>query len=142
MSDSRTPRERLDSLLTGLEDEVLRSDQTGQPLADEGVSTENVAAMRSNIESLIHARAGDPGRRRESLRGEGAGAKGAKAKVAQTMERLRRWAGMAQGGRATTAAPRVRMAFAGKRSEKVGKTARNATRHHRGGSDGPGDEDC
>ena len=140
MSGSRTPRERLDALLAGLEDEVLRSDQTGQRLVDEGVATENVETMRSSIESLIHARAGGPERRQESLRGDGA--KGAKAKVAHTLERLGRWAGVAQGGGATSAAPRVRMAFSGERSKKVGKTARNTTRHQRGGSDGTGDDDC
>ena len=140
MSNSRTPKERLNALLAGLEDEVLRSDQAGQRLADEGVATENVGAVRSSIESLIHTRAGGPEQRQESLRGDGT--KGAKAKVAQAMERLGRWAGVAQGSGTTSVAPQVRMAFSGERPAKVRKTARNATRHQRGRSDGTKDEDC
>ena len=142
MSNNRIPRERLDALLAGLEDEVLRPDQTGQRLADEGVATENVGVMRSSIESLIHARTDGPERRQESLRGDSDGAKGTKTKVARAMERLGRWAGVAQSGGATSAAPQVRMAFSGEPSEKVGKTARNAARRQRGGSDGTRDEDC
>ena len=91
MSDRRTPRERLDALLAGLEDEVLRAQRTGQRLADEGVATEDVGAMRSAIESLIHARTDDPEPRPEPLRG--ADAPGAKARVTQAMQRLGRWAG-------------------------------------------------
>ena len=139
MSDSKTPRERLDALLAGLEDEVLRSHRTGQLLADEGVATEDVGAMRSAIESLIHARTGNPERRLEPLRG--AGAPGAKAKVAQAMERLGRWAGAVHGGGAGGAAPEARMAFSGEPSEKLGKTARKATRRRRGGSDRDGHKD-
>ena len=140
MSDSKTPRERLDALLAGLEDEVLRSHLTGQRLADEGATTEDVGAMRSAIESLIHARTGDPERRLEPLRG--AGAPGAKARVAQAMERLGRWAGVSQGEGTGGAAPRVRMAFSGEPSEKAGKTARKATRRQPGGSDGAEHKDC
>ena len=139
MSDSKTPRERLDALLAGLEDEVLRSHPAGQRLADEGVTTEDAGAMRSAIESLIHARTGDPERRLEPLRG--AGAPGAKAKVAQAMERLGRWAGAVQGGGAGGAAPEARMAFSGEPSKKLGKTARKATRRQRGGSDRGGHKD-
>lgn len=133
MSDSKTPRERLDALLAGLEDEVLGPHPAGQHLADEGVTTEEAGAMRSAIESLITARTGASGRQQEPLRG--AGAIGTKAKVAQVMERLGRWAGEARSGRVGTAAREVRMAFSGEPSEKVGKTARKATRHQRGESD-------
>ena len=141
MSDSRTPRERLDALLAGLEDGVLRPDQAGQRLADEGVAAEDVRAMRSAIESLIHARAGGPERRQEPLRGDGDGASGAKARVAQVMERLGRWVGVVQDEGAGGAAPEVRMAFSGEPSEKAGKTARKATRRQPGGSDGAGHKD-
>ena len=142
MSDSRTPRERLDALLTGLEDEVLRSDQTGQGLADEGIATETAGAMRSGIESLILARAGGTEPRPGSLRGDGS--REVKAKAAQAMERLGRWTGMGRDGHATSAPLRVRMAFSGERSEKVGQTERNATRRRRaqGEAGGTWDEDC
>ena len=139
MSDRRTPRERLDALLAGLEDEVLRAQRTGQRLADEGVATEDVGAMRSAIESLIHARTDDPEPRPEPLRG--ADAPGAKARVTQAMQRLGRWAGAVQGGGAGGAVPEARMAFSGEPSEEIGKTARKATRRPRGGSDRGGHKD-
>ena len=139
MSDSRTSRERLDALLAGLEDEVLRSHRTGQRLADEGVAREDVGAMRSAIESLIHARTGDPERRPEPLRG--AVAPGAKARVVQAMQRLGRWAGAVQGGDVGGEMPEARMTFSGEPSEEIGKTARKATRRQRGGSDRGGQKD-
>ena len=55
MSGARWPRERLDALLSGLEDEVLRSEQTGAAPADEGVAVEDAGPLRSAIESLIRA---------------------------------------------------------------------------------------
>ena len=126
MTDSRTSRERLDALLAGLEDEVLRSDRTGGRLADEGGGAEDVGAMRSAIESLIRPHVGD--------------APGAKAKVTQAMARLGRWAWVVQDGGPLAAAPRVRMAFSGK--AKVGKTARKPTRRRRGESVGAEHKDC
>ncbi len=140
MSDSRTPRERLDALLAGLEDEVLRADWARQHLAEESVATENVGDMRASIESLIHARTGAAQRQREPLHDAGDGTKGAKAKVTHAMERVRRWAGVEQDGRVASAEPRVRMAFSGEPSEEVGQTARNATRRQRGKPDAAGNE--
>ena len=135
MTDSRTPRERLDTLIAGLEEEVLRSDRTGRRLADEGGSAEDVAAMRSDIESLIEARGGS-----EPLRPADAGASGPSSKVAQAMQRLGRWSGVVQGRGLSAATPQVRMAFSGK--AKVRRSARKLTRGGRGGSVGAGQEDC
>ena len=114
MSESRTPVERLDSLLAGLEDEVLTSE------ADKDVSAEQLATMRSEIEALIAA---SVGRAEERERGRDAGAPTveARVKVTRAMERLGRWAGKGALGREPGASPRVRMAFSGGRPEKGGK---------------------
>ena len=55
MSDVRKEQQRLDALLTGLEDEVLRSDEAGAA---------DVQARRASIESLIEARGAATGRGR------------------------------------------------------------------------------
>ena len=137
MTDRGSPKERLDALLAGLEDEVLRSSRTGQDLAEEGGCAEDAAAMRSGIEAVIQTRMND-GRRGSEPVHAAAGTSG-RSKVAQAMQRLRRWTGEVQG-RGLHAAPQVRMAFSGK--SKVGKTARKPTRRGRGGSAGAGQKDC
>ena len=115
MRDSRTPVERLDSLLAGLEDEVLTSE------ADRGVSAEQLATMRSEIEALIGASVGRA-EERELGRGAGAPTVGTRAKVARAMEKLGSWAGISAPGRGPVASPRVRMAFSGDRPEKGRKS--------------------
>lgn len=111
MSESRTPVERLDSLLAGLEDEVLTSE------ADRDVSAEQLATMRSEIEVLIGASVGRA-EERELGRGARAPTVGTRAKVARAMERLGSWAGISAPGRGPGASPRVRMAFSGDRPKK------------------------
>ncbi len=120
--------ERLDALLTGLEDEVLQSGQTGQHLVDEGIATETTRAMRASIESLILAREGDFEPRLGAPRSDHS--EGVKAKVALVIERLGRWAILGQDGQTTSMARRVRMAFSGERPQKT-RTEREATRHLR-----------
>ena len=94
MSESRTPVKRLDSLLAGLEDEVLTSE------AEKDVSAERLATMRSEVEALIVASV-DRAEEREPGRGAGAPTVGARVKVARAMERLGSWTGaIAPGGRA------------------------------------------
>ena len=115
MSESRTPVERLDSLLAGLEDEVLTSE------ADKDVSAEQLATMRSEIEALIGASVGRA-EERELRRGASAPTVGTRAKVTRAMERLGSWAGIGAPGRGPGASPRVRMAFSGDRPEKGRKT--------------------
>ena len=141
MNDDRTPGERLDALLTALEDEVLRLDQSGRQLVDESIGTEDIGAIRARMESMIHARTGDPGRRPEPLHGVGDGA-GAKVSVVQVMQRLGRWAEAVQGGGAGGAVPEARMAFSGESSERPGKIARKTTRRERDGSDDGEHRDC
>ena len=69
-------------------------------------------------------------------RNDAVGIEGAKSRVTQAMDRLRRWTGVTSG----SAAPRVRLAFSGERSEKAGKSARESAPPRAAGPDG-GDED-
>ena len=124
MSESRTPMERLDSLLAGLEDEVITSE------AEKNVSAEHLATTRSEIEALIGASV-DRAEEREPVRGAGAPTVGTRAKVARAMERLGSWAGASAPGGGPGALPRVRMAFSGDRPEKGRKS--------KGGDAGRGD---
>ena len=113
MSNNGTPAERLDALLGGLEEEVLRS---------EGAGTTSVEAMRFSMEALIETEL------RASERRVGSPQKvDAKGKVATAMERLGRWAGMVQGA-ARSARPRVRMAFSGEREPSEGGRRRDVGR--------------
>ena len=73
--------------------------------------------------------------------GSGEDTGGARAKVTQAMGRLGRWAGVMQGGDRSGALPQVRMAFSGKPSEELGKTARKATRRRDAGGDSAGHKD-
>ena len=115
MSESRTPVERLDSLLAGLEDDVLTSD------AEKDVPAERLTTMRSETEALIRASV-DRAQEREPGRGAGAPAVGARAKVARAMERLGSWAGASAPGGGPGASPRVRMAFSADRPDKGRKS--------------------
>ena len=101
MNDTRNAQERLDALLTGLEDEVIRG---------EGDVGTDVEAMRAEMAALIEAHAGD-GRQRGALPKAG----DVKARVASAMELLGRRAGISEVGSRRPAAPRVRMAFSGER---------------------------
>ena len=107
--------ERLDSLLAGLEDEVLTSE------AEKDVSAERLATIRSEVEALIRAGV-DRAEERELGWGAGAPTAGARAKVARAMERLGSWAGASAPGGGPGLSPRVRMAFSGDRPEKGRKS--------------------
>lgn len=100
MSNDRTARERLDALLSELEEEILETVDI--------VSTD-VAAMRSLVESAVDNRM-DAGKGRDASPGRMTLAKG---KVESTVERLDRWTGLGQRA-VRLSAPRVRMAFSGK----------------------------
>ena len=106
MNDTRNARERLDALLSGLEEEVIRG--------EERVSGD-VGAMRSRMEALIEAHAFAAGQAEPSPK-----AGDVKGKVASAVELLGRWAGIGQGGARRPAMPRVRMAFSGEREEPEG----------------------
>lgn len=125
MSESRTSVERLDSLLAGLEDEVLTSE------AEKNVSAERLATMRSETEALIRASVDHRAQEREPGRGTGAPTVGARATVARAMERLGSWTGASVPGGRPGASPRVRMAFSGDRPDKGRKS--------KGGDPGRGD---
>ena len=104
MNDGRNPRERLDALLSGLEEEVIRGEA--------GV-TGDVGAMRAQMDALIEAHAQAAGR--QAQRSPKAG--DWKGKVASAVELLGRWAGIGETGGRRTAMPRVRMAFSGERED-------------------------
>ena len=111
MSESRTPVDRLDSLLLGLENEVLTS------AAEKEVSAERLATMRSEIEVLIRASV-DRVEERKPGRGAGAPTVVAKATVTRAMERLGSWVGASAPSDGPGASPRVRMAFSGDQPER------------------------
>ena len=115
MSESRTPVERLDSLLAGLENEVLTSE------AEKDVPAERLATMRSETEALIRASV-DRAEEREPGQDASAPTLGAKATVARAMETLGSWAGTSAPGGRPGASPRVRMAFSGDRPDKGRKS--------------------
>ena len=113
MSNDTMARERLDALLTELEEDILENGD---------IVSADVAAMRSLVESAIENHMGvgkqrDVSPERMTL---------AKEKVTTTMERLGRWTGMGQGV-AQPSAPRVRMAFSGKNDES--QRARRRGKH-------------
>ena len=115
MSKSRTAVERLDSLLTGLEDEVLTSE------TEKDISAERLATMRSEIEVLIEASV-DQAEEQERRRSADAPTAGTMAKVARAMERLGSLAGASALDDGPGVLPRVRMAFSGNRPERRRKS--------------------
>ena len=124
MNETRKPHERLDALLTGLEEEVLRR---------KDASTTDIGAMRSSMELLI---VGIMDPKEESPRA----VVDVKGKLAGAVERLGRWANMVQGySRADI--PRVKMAFSGKQERPVRRSGRRGARTGRsskGNTDGQG----
>ena len=93
--NNRTARERLDAVLTELEQETVTT---------EDVVATDVAAMRSLIESAIENRARAETERSEAPDRVTAG----KGRVASSIERLGRLAGIGQGA-GQPSAPRVRI---------------------------------
>ena len=95
MNNSKKAMERLDSLLMDLEDDVLRSEP------EKDVSSERMAAMRSEIETLIQA---NVERIDEPRRGESTGVL---APAGRTMKCI----GRSEGETGRAASPRCDMAF-------------------------------
>ena len=123
MSNDRMARERLDALLTELEEDILENGD---------IVSADVAAMRSLVESAIENHMGvgkqrDVPPERMTL---------AKEKVTTTMERLGRWTGMGQGA-VQPSAPRVRMAFSGKndKSQRERRRGKHPDRDVKGRND-------
>ena len=115
MSDTRNARERLEALLTGLEDEVMRG---------EGCVDTDVTGMRAEMEALIGKHLGATGRAEAAASGAG----DARGKVADAVERLGRWAGAGQSAMRAALGPRVRMAFSGERESSEGGRRRDVGR--------------
>ena len=111
MSDKQNARERLDALLTGLEDEVVR---------DEAVAATDVETMRLEIEGLIEGHVPGSGVAPVAARKTGH----VKQKAPGVMELLGRWAGLGQGAGRRGATPRVRMAFSAERERAEGGSDR------------------
>ena len=139
MSETRTATERLDAMLAGLEDGVLRKGAADQVEMEETGAREGVETIRSDIEALIRSLS-RPATGREPGRGVGVHALGvkAKAKVAETMARLGRTVGLGPHAGGESAAPRVRMAFSGARSETGEKEERKEARRRKGVPDDEG----
>lgn len=100
MSNTRNARECLDTLLTGLENDVMRG---------EGTVVTDVEAMRAEIAELIERRMDASVARGERPATEGT----LKDRSVGVVELLRRWAGIGQGDIRSAGVPRVRMAFSG-----------------------------
>ena len=107
MSDKQNARERLDALLTGLEDEVVH---------DEAVVATDVDTMRLEIEGLIEGHVPGSGVAPVAARKTGH----VKQKAPGVMELLGRWAGLGLGGGRRGATLRVRMAFSAEREGAEG----------------------
>ena len=122
MSNDRTARERLDALLTELEEETL---------AKEDIVSTDVAATRSLIESAIekHMRA-------ETTRSVAPGRlTAAKGKVASSMERLGRLTGIGQGGITAVGATTPDSFLRDERQVATGASARRAPESRREGTE-------
>ena len=116
MNDTRNAGERLEALLTGLEDEVMRG---------EGCVDTDVAGMRAEIEALVKKH-GDVA---VDVETGTPGVGGVKDKVIGVVELLGRWAGIGQSGARGAAVPRVRMAFSGEReAERRNRAEREGER--------------
>ena len=102
MNDKGSAVERLDALLTALEDEVMRS----------GESYDNdVEPLRTQIATAIKQRVGVGSSKAAALKRTEDGKVG-------VVELLARWAGITRDGARRTSLPaRVRMAFSGERDQ-------------------------
>ena len=132
MSTTSKPRDRLEALLTGLEDEVLQMDDRAALSPDEGGATMDIDGLRLSMESAIASAMDVTERRRESLHHA---RKGPKGKVARALELLERWGGAKQDKSRPTGVPQVRMAFSGKREPADGEAANRRSLRRRRGSE-------
>ncbi|MYJ96805.1 MAG: hypothetical protein F4053_14865 [Proteobacteria bacterium] len=111
MSNDRPARERLDALLTELEEDVLET---------EDILPTEVAAMRSLAESAIENHMGT----RQGPNASPDGVTLAQGNVTAAMERLGRWTGMGESADWQIAPP-VRMAFSGENAKSQRKRGRS-----------------
>ena len=132
MSTTSKPRDRLEALLTGLEDEVLQMDDRAALTPDEDGATMDIGELRLSMESAIASAMDVTERRRESSHHA---RKGPKGKVARALELLERWGGAKQDKSRPTGVPQVRMAFSGKREPADGEAANRRSLRRRRGSE-------
>ncbi len=111
MSDTRNPRERLDALLCGLEDEVMH---------DEGVVATDIGSMRSEIERLIDEHLETPNVAQLTDGEMGS----VEQRAPGVMALLSRWARLGRSGRRGRAPLRARMAFSAEREGSGDSRAR------------------
>ena len=114
MNENRKARERLDALLTALEDEVL-SENTQLP--------SDVGTLRTEIEELILEHRESPGQNATNAAGTVV-----KNKVADAIELMGRWFGLHKHSSPSEIGKRVSMAFSVDR-EKVPNKGRFSSKH-------------
>ena len=130
MSTTSKPQDRLEALLTGLEDEVIRMDDRAALSPDEDGATTDIGELRLSMESVIASAMDVTERQRESSQHT---RKGQEGRVGRALEFLGRWGGVKKRESRPTGVPQVRMAFSGKQ-EPTGEQAANrrSRRRHRG----------
>ena len=128
MSTTSKPQDRLEALLTGLEDDVLRLDDRAALSPDEDGATTDIGELRLSMESAIASAMDVTERQRVSSHHA---RKGPKGKVARALELLERWGGVKRGEKRSTGVPQVRMAFSGKREPTGEETANRRPRRRR-----------
>ena len=130
MSTTSKPGDRLEALLTGLEDEVLRMDDRPALSPDEDGATMDIDGLRLSMESAIASAMDVTERQRDSSHHA---RKGPTGKVARALEFLGRWGGVRQDESRPTGVPQVRMAFSGKREPTDEETIDRQSRRSRRG---------
>ena len=141
MTMAKKPWERLDALLSALEEDDLRSEEAGW-ITGAGESGAEAQETQAVIESAIRARLASVARSADAPRRGNAEARGVGAKVTEALERLGQWAGIRKGRRVAGALSEVRMAFSGERKRKRGHSERRPAQDHRGeDSEGSGNGD-
>ena len=132
MSGTRKPRNRLEALLTGLENEVLQMEDSAAISPDEDGAAMDIGELRFSMESVVASALDVTERRRESLHRAGEGPRGT---VARALELLGRWEGVKQDESRPSRVPQVRMAFSGKRESTGGETNNRQSRRSRRGTE-------
>lgn len=130
MTMTKKPWERLDALLSALEEDFLRTQDLG-PTAEPKDGTE-AQETRAVIESAILTRAARVAGSVDAGRRKGTDTRDAGSKMSEALERLSRWAGLREGGRVGRALPQVRMAFSGERKRRRKESDRGSAQAPRG----------
>ena len=128
MSTTSEPRDRLEALLAGLEDEVLRMDDGAALSPDEEGATTDIGELRLSMESVIATAMDVTEHQPESLHHAGKGRIGI---VAAPLELLRRWVGTKRRNSKPSGVPQVRMAYSGEREPADGEAANSRSRRSR-----------